>query len=70
MMNKLRHFEEVFPGYMGPILPVKDLQDNGDGTYQGYYDLDKMSSVQKLCVLSQDAHDAIINKLHIMPAMA
>ena len=70
MMNKVRQFEDAFPGYMGPILPVKDLQDNGDGTYQGRYDLDKMSSAQKLYVLSQDAHDTITNKLHIVPAMA
>ena len=70
MMNKLRQFEDSFQGYMGPNLPVKDLQDNGDGTYQGRYDLDRMSSAQKLYVLSQDAHDAIINRLHIVPAIA
>ena len=70
MLQKLQHFEDPFPGYMGPLFPVKDLQDNGDGTYQGYYDLDNMSCVQKLCALSQDAYDAIIDKLHIMPTMA
>ena len=71
MLNSLCLFQDLDPILsIGSGYPVKDLQDNGDGTYQGYYDLDKMSSVQKLCVLSQDAHDAIINKLHIMPAMA
>ena len=69
MMNKLRHFEDVFPGYMGPILPVKDLQDNGDGTYQEYYDLDNMSCVQKLYALGQDTYDAITEKI-LQPSVA
>ena len=63
MLNKLQHFEDSFPGYMGPLFPVKDLQAENDGSYQGYYDLDKMSCVQKLYALGQDTYDAIMKKI-------
>lgn len=36
---------------VGDILqpvPVIITQDNGDGTYQGYLDLDKMSAKQRI----------------------
>ena len=29
-------------------VPVIVTQDNGDGTYQGYLDLDKMSAKQRI----------------------
>ncbi len=51
-------------------VPAIIEQDNGDGTYQGRYDLNKMSSTQKLSVLADDALDTIINKLHIVPTKA
>lgn len=34
-----------------PSRPVIVTQDNGDGTYQGHLDLDKMSLVQKIASL-------------------
>ncbi len=50
--------------------PANIEQDNGDGTYQGRYDLDNMSNAKKLYVLADDVLDTIINKLHIVPATA
>ena len=44
--------EHTFHDYMvGDILqpvPVIVTQDNGDGTYQGYLDLDKISAKQRI----------------------
>lgn len=50
-MSKLTNehtFTQVLdPFYMGTVYPVIVTKDNGDGTFQGKFDLDKMNPVKK-----------------------
>ena len=50
-MSKLTNehtFTQVLdPFYMGTVYPVIVTKDNGDGTFQGKFDLDKNESSQK-----------------------
>ena len=43
--------------------PAMNLQDNGDGTYVGNLDLDKMSPTRKLMALARTKYNAINEKL-------
>lgn len=44
-------FREPTLGDMHPGYPVVVTQENTDGTYQGHYDLDKMTITQKIAVM-------------------
>lgn len=55
-MSKLTN-EHIFaqvldPFYMGTVYPVIVTKDNGDGTFQGKFDLDKMNPVKKIIALT------------------
>ena len=41
-------FQDCMVGDILQPVPVIVTQDNGDGTYQGYLDLDKMSAKQRI----------------------
>ena len=44
---------------MGKGFPVKNLQEVGDGIYQGQYDLDKMSFIDKVRALEYNKLEAL-----------
>ena len=55
-MSKLTN-EHIFtqvldPFYMDTVYPVIVTKDNGDGTFQGKFDLDKMNPVKKIIALT------------------
>ena len=47
------------PGLFSSGYPVIIEQENGDGTYQGRFDLDKMSNTQKFMAGSEIKSNAI-----------
>ena len=47
------------PGPFSSGYPVIIEQENGDGTYQGHLDLDKMSNTQKFMTGSEIKSNAI-----------
>lgn len=44
-------FGDVDPFYMGTTFQAIIDKDNGDGTYEGHYDLDNMSTVKKILAM-------------------
>ena len=66
MLNSLCLFQDLDPILsMGSGYPVKDLQDNGDGTYRGHLDLDSMSSSKKFRALGQLKSEYLKNKIYL-----
>jgi len=57
-MNNLHLFVRKDPS-MGKGFPVKNLQEVGDGIYQGQYDLDKMSFIDKVRALEYNKLEAL-----------
>lgn len=49
----------IDPGPFSSGYPVTIEQENGDGTYQGHFDLDKMSNTQKFMAGSEIKSNAI-----------
>ena len=69
MLNSLCLFQDLDPILsIGSGYPVKDLQDNGDGTYRGHLDLDRMSSSKKFRALGQLKSEYLNHKI-LQPSM-
>ncbi len=66
MLNSLCWFQDRDPILsMGSGYPVKDLQDNGDGTYRGHLDLDSMSSSEKFRALGKLKSEYLKDKIYV-----
>ncbi len=58
MVNSQRLFVRRDPA-MGSGFPVKNLQEVGNGIYRGQYDLDKMSSTDKIRAIQYAKLDSL-----------